>query len=387
MNFKHLIIIITLLLLIIAYIYDTYIINKKVETFINHTDNDLSKANNLELKDKKYISIKSIKPKNYNLGIDIENSIDFKIANYFKNNILPYNNLLIKLNNNLIDLINNNRLDLAFVREYKLIEYNNLYPNNNIRVLLPLYEKYIIVLAKNELDIEYIDDLNEQYFNTDYSDDIKNEINICYINDDDFELIQIIIKLQYLLPEIKNKINYKKIRTLADLKDLNSFHIFLGLIYPNNIENIVNELNLKPVFYIPKNRIMTVQQRKSLNINININDQNLIDKFHYELKKEILWLLNAEIYLTVNIPLYRTYRIRYLMICHKNTNLGNKNIRTLINNWYMHKNVINNIYNIPDKIQKIAKHKYSELAAIHPKLQFYDEIKTFLINNKLLKII
>jgi hypothetical protein len=322
--------------------------------------------------------INSSIPPNYIIGIENNNSIDIKIAQYFINNIIPAK---IQLDNNniLIKKIEINNLDLAFVREYYLLRYIDKYNtnnnNSNIRVIMPTFNKYLIALTSSNNDIEYIEDIN--YFN-------NLQQNICYVNDDDIGLVKTIIKLQKLLPKFKNRINYVKINSLYELGPTD---IFIGLIIPKERENEIQNNKLKPIFYLPTKRIPKRENRLLLNIKINEEDKNDIKEFHYDLKNYYDWLMETEVFLSVNNISYRTYKVRFLLICNSNSKLKNNNFKTLINNWWSHRIQLKNIYTI-DNIHRnnpVINDSFTDLSAISPKLYFYNEMKIFLKNKRLLQ--
>jgi hypothetical protein len=358
--------------------------NNKLEGFINNTsdiNNNFNYANihkTTELNilndlDKSEIVIKSPVPPEFNIGIETNNSIDIRIAQYFTNNIIP-SKVLIDYNLILLNKVNKNKIDLAFVREYELIRY--MYKNNNIRVIMPTFNKYIIALTSANNDIDYIEDINNYSINT---------LNICYINDDDIEIVKSIMLLQKLLPRISKKITYKKINSLIELKETD---IFIGLIVPEDKEEDIRNGKLKPIFYHPTERIPKQQQRLQFNLKINTEDTDIIREFYYDLKNKFEWLSAAEIFPTADSQAYRTYKVRYILICNSNSKkLLNGNFRTFINNWWSHRMLLKNIYQVSARIKRgypVISDTFTDLASISPLLKFYDEMKIFLSNKKLL---
>jgi hypothetical protein len=364
--------------------------NKKVEGFINtssitdinnnsnyanlHKTTELNIDNDLN---KSEIIIKSSVPPQYIIGIEANNSIDILIGQYFTNNIIP-SKVSIDYNLILLNKVNKGKIDLAFVREYELLRYINNNSINNIRVIMPTFNKYLIALTSANNDIEYIEDINN------FSGLITKQY-ICYINDDDLEIVKTIMQLQKLLPRIKKRIDFKKINNFSEIgpKD-----IFIGLIVPKDEEEEIRNNKLKPIYYHPTERIPNVKKRLQLNIKVNDEDTDDIREFHYDLTREFEWLLSAEIFPTADTQLYRTYKVRFLLICSANSNkLSKDNFRTLINNWWSHRMQLKNIYNLSAGIRRgypVISDSFTDLAAISPDLKFFDEMKIFLNNKKLL---
>jgi hypothetical protein len=360
--------------------------NNKVEHFINSNKSDdnsslytnLNKTNPLNITtdlNNSEIILKSSIPPKITLGIENNNSIDIIIAQYFTNNIIP---ALVEINYNsiLLNKINTNKLDLAFVREYELLNYIKTINTNNIRVIMPTFNKYLIALTSANNNINYIEDINTTLY--------KLNINICYMNDDDLPLIKTIIELQLLSPSIKNKINYKRIN---EFKELEIRDIFIGLIIPEDEEQQIRDNKLKPIYYSPINRLPTREKRITKDIKVNEEDKDIIREFHYDLKGYFDWLMETEIFPIPESLAYRTYKVRFILICNINSRLGKENFRTLINNWWAHRMPLKNIYHVSPGIKRgypKINDTFTDLAAISPKLKFYPEMKIFLENKKLI---
>jgi hypothetical protein len=364
-------------------------LNNKLEGFINNTSSitdinnnanyaNLHKTTELNISndlDKSEIVIKSPFPPEFNIGIETNNSIDIRIAQYFTNNIIP-SKVSIDYNSILLNRIEENKIDLAFVREYELIRYISNNSSSSIRVIMPTFNKYLIALTSANNDIDYIEDINN-----------IPSINqtICYINDDDLEIVKSIILLQQLLPRVRKKIKYKKINNLTEL---NTKDIFIGLIVPKDKEEEIRNNRLKPIYYHPTERIPSVNKRLQFDIKVNEEDKDDIREFYYDLKNEFEWLSAAEIFPTSESQAYRTYKVRYILICNSNSKkLLNENFRTLINNWWSHRMQLKNIYQVSAGISRgypVISDTFTDLASISPLLKFYDEMKIFLANKKLI---
>lgn len=354
--------------------------NKKENFISSHNDmynsnyTNLHKTSNLEVIDKTngYIKIVSSVPTIYNIGIETGNTIDVKIAKYFKNNIIPAN---IVIGNNLIKMVNDNKLDLAFVREYDLLKSKF---NNNIDVVMPTFNKYILCLTSMNNDIEFLEQMTElQDANND-----KSVIRVCYINKEDLSIVKSLIELQKISKRVKNNVEYIKIDNLEEMQEKD---IFIGLIYPENIANSIENLRLKPLFYIPRNRVplVNLSGRK-----INEDDVDDIREFHQDFKAEYDWLMKAEIFPSSESEAYRTYKTRFLLICNKNSRITEDNFKVLINNWFEHRFLLKNIYQVdPQKRRGYAmiKDSFTDLASIPKELTINPTMKQFLENKKLIQ--
>ena len=326
--------------------------------------------------DNSEIIIKSPVPDNYKIGIENVNSIDVLIAQYFTNNIIP-SEVEVNYNSILINNIENNKLDLAFIREYELLRYIKDKSDSNIRVIMPTFNKYLLALTSANNDIEYIEDINN------FVSSITIQ-NICYINDDDLELVKTIMTLQILKPALKSKINYIKIN---NYNEIGPRDIFIGLIVPKDEEDAIRNNKLKPIYYHPTSLIPNREKRVNLNIKVNEEDKNDIREFHYDLKGYFDWLLETDIFPTPESMSYRTYKVRFLLVCNDNSKLKQHNFRTLINNWWSHRMPLKNIYHMKEGKRRgypVITDTFTDLASIDKSLKFYDEMKLFLKNKKLL---
>lgn len=317
--------------------------------------------------------IKSAVPPEYKIGIENNNSIDILIAQYFTNNIIP-STVDIQYNSILLNKIESNQIDLAFVREYELLNYVKQKTDTKIRVIMPTFNKYLIALTSANNDIENIEDINSFSI---------TELLICYMNDDDLDLIKTIIALQKLKPLIKKKIKYVKI---LSFKEIGPRDIFIGLIVPKDEESQIRDNKLKPIYYAPVNRVPKREKRRQLGIKVNEEDVDDIREFHYDLKGYYKWLLSTEIFPTPESVAYRTYKVRFILICNENSRLGTNNFRTLINNWWSHRMPLKNIYHMKTGVKRgypEITETFTDLASIDNSLKFYDEMKIFLQGKKL----
>lgn len=392
--------IITILIILSIVRYYKLIVTKTVlksvnENFINTiTDNSDRYTNISSVKPLKFDSIEtsnsnpaiiihSVQPsKIRKIGIETNISIDYRIAKYFTNNIIPSiilendtNERLITniLNDKLITDIVENSIDLAFIREYKLLSRTDIH--DNINVIMPTFNKFILVLTYGNNKIDYIEDINNEPIYP------RTEQNICYIHDDDLLIAQILMKYQKILPERRSKIVFKKINKLSELT---KYDIFIGLVLPINIESEIKNLKLKPLYYIPKYRVPTREYRLAMDIKINEADVDDIREFHNNLKRELKWLLTAEIYPTASSQSYRTYRVRYLLICNK---FNTVDMHTLINNWYEHRMILKNIYNLDVNKRRGYPHitnTFTDLSTIPSSLTIHPVMQDFLKGKKLL---
>ena len=112
-------------------------------------------------------------------------------------------------------------------------------------------------------------------------------------------------------------------------------------------------------------------------------------KFHYELKLNYGWILESKIFPTSSLTSYRTYKIRFLLITSENNKKFNKpgNFKTFINNWIEHLLILRNIYQL--KLGQFRNYptvsdQFTNFGALDSKLKYYDEMKIFLKQNKLL---
>lgn len=363
--------------------------NKKREGFltsftdINNTTNNSSanmhKVMNLNIEDdidnSEIVLHSPVSPK-YKIGIEANNSIDVKIAQYFTNNIIPAK-VSINYNALLLNQVETGKVDLAFVREYKLLQYmESNSSKSRLRVIMPTFNKYLMALTSANNDIEYIEDINNFV--------ISKQI-ICYMNDDDLEIVKTIMKLQRLLPRIVKRISFKKI---SDFSEIGSKDIFIGLIVPKEEEEQIRTNKLKPIYYQPIERYPDKEKRLQLSIKVNEEDTDDIREFHYDLTNQFAWLSAVEIFPTAETQAYRTYKVRFLLICNADTaKLTGINFKTLINNWWAHRMQLKNIYNVSAGIKRgypVISDTFTDLAAISPLLKFNDEMKIFLANKKLL---
>jgi hypothetical protein len=366
--------------------------DKKREGFLssftdinNTTDNssaNIHKVMNLNIEhdiDNSEIVLHSPVAPKYNIGIEALNSIDGRIAQYFTNNIIPAS-VQTDYNSIMLNKIETGLIDLAFVREYELIRYIKSNPDSNIRVIMPTFNKYIIALTSANNDIASIEDINN------YSSRINN-LNICYMYDDDLELVKSVMILQKLVPRIRKKITYKKI---TNLTDMNNTDIFIGLIVPADKEEEIRTAKLKAIFYQPNDRIPNQQQRLQFRLKVNTEDTDIIREFHHDLNSAFEWLMATEIFPTAESIGYRTYKVRYILICNvDNSKLTAErgNFRTLINNWWSHRMSLKNIYQVSAGVKRgypVISDSFTDLASIGPELKFFDEMKIFLRNKKLL---
>lgn len=329
--------------------------------------------------DNSEIILKSPVPPTYKLGIENNNSVDILIAQYFTNNIIP-STVDVNYNSILLNHVENNKLDLAFIREYELLRYIKANPDSNIRVIMPTFNKYLLALTSANNDIEYIEDINN------FVGGLRGITtqNICYINDDDLELVKTIISLQIFKQALKNKINYVKINKYSEIGPRD---IFIGLIVPKDEEDAIRNNKLKPIYYHPTTPIPNRNKRINLNIKVNEEDKNDIREFHYDLKGYFDWLLQTEIFPTPESIAYRTYKVRFLLVCNSESKLETHNFRTLINNWWSHRMPLKNIYHMSEGKRRgypAITDTFTDLASIDSSLKFYDEMRVFLKNKKLL---
>lgn len=384
---KYLIII--FISLIFGFIYnkiDNYNSKEKdnnTENFISTISSyvNLGTANPLDIDGKKeYISLKSPIPANkYNMGIEEKNSIDAMIAGYFKHNIIPIHDIFKMNNDDIIKNVANKKLKFGLVREYKLLNIisKNKKIGNKLKVIIPTYKKYILCLTGGNNDIAFIEDLND----TDIFP--RKEQRICYINEDDLDIVESIIQLQKLKKEKRDKIVFRKIKSLEEVEN---YDIFIGLITPENVSNKIVELKLKPIQFIPRDRVPSSTERRNLDIKVNKDDIDQIREFHYDLKNEYDWSFNAIIYPTINSPGYRTYGIRYLLI----TGISdNENISTMLKNIYQHRLQLKNIFNVKSNLLNRRHYghisnNFTDLAALPKQLAFHPSTVLFLKSMKLL---
>lgn len=374
-------------LLVFGFIYkkiDNYLNSKEsfISTFSSYVNLDKAKPLEVDGK-KKYIAIKSDVPKNkYNFAIEEQNSIDSVVTSYFKHNIIPIHDIYKMNNDDIIENVATGKLNFGFVREYKLINQikKNTLLANNIKVILPTYKKYILCLTGGNNDINYIEGINDTEIYP------RTEQNICYITEDDLDIAKSIMLLQKLNEEKREKIVFKKIESLDNISN---FDIFIGLVSPENISNKITELKLKPIQYIPRNRIPTTTESVNLDITVNTNDVDLIREFHFDLKNEYDWSSNAIIYPTIDNPGYRTYAIRFLLITSE---LDNENISTMLKNIYQHRLQLKNIFNVKSNLLNRRHYahisnNFTDLASLPKELEFHKASKDFLKSSGLLKAI
>jgi hypothetical protein len=371
------VIVIIIIILILDY-YITYHYNKNTkqntnkEGFISTLNYDIQKS---------YISWESIQPKTYSIGIEqkIKNNdiIDLTI-NYYRRNIFPFKNVVIDTTENLINYIISGEISMAFVKEYKLLNYINSNPENvtNINVMFPTFNKYIIGFKHINNDLEYLSDLNTMFATS------TEIVTIYYLNDEDIEIIDILLYLNKIVTSIMNNINYVKINSLSEINDNN---ILISLINPNDITDEDYE-TISPFIFFPRETDINTQ-----NV-INELDYNYIEIFHNKIYKSLPWIHKNEIFLNLNMPSYTTFAVRYLLITNDTKLIINKeNMKTFINNWHMHKTFLQNIYIVKPglhatKLPLIGNKEYNDITFIDKRLQFNSTMQEYLINHNKIKI-
>ena len=276
--------------------------NNKLNNIIKSYDNN----NNL----KKNNNNNNNNDNNYNNNNNLNNENIEEMKNnlsqyenklvYFNNYISNIKKQLYKLHQDLIQIINNIKIDKNKNKDDK-----NKDSKDNDMILSENFEKEIENI-KNKLN-----DINIDFYNLDYSNDIK-----CI--DSNMELIKIIneeLKKLLITIEKNNFINKKEIKSIIDL-----FELSKTLIKDESLKKTLND-----IFNITQN-INKLYKQKYLNNNNNINeDNNDLDKILATQEKELELIKKSLLDITNKTNTRKTYYIinNYNNKLNKNSNQMN----------------------------------------------------------------